>query len=101
HAPTSTSTLSLHDALPIYPTQICTNYAMTAHCTTRPFDHDYTIDPSQKGMLVMWGVDLRKYGYSALDLNVHGLGSGFCSSTGNIDRKSTRLNFSHVKISYA
>src|SRR5690554_8156338 len=70
-------TLSLHDALPIW--KSTTN--ASAAVTLRPFAMGHDSQPVTRG-LATWGLGLGLLG-------------------GRLDRKSTRLNSSHVRISYA
>jgi hypothetical protein len=71
-------------------TVTCTNYAMTSQCTTKPFDHDYSlIRPGETAgsTQVFWGVELTKYGFARnpSPIAVHGVGTGWCSNTGNLN----------------
>ena len=66
------------------PTKTCTNLAMSANCTTQPFDHNYM--GVLHSTLMMHGVNLLSYGYPAnADIPVHGhldgSSGGFCSVT--------------------
>src|SRR5699024_12706229 len=97
--PTQLSTLSLHDALPIcvskllsacgFPT-ILSGY--TAYCSPKPLRFHFTeihcLTPSRPYIL-----SHRK------PSRISGFSSG--SDASALDRKSTRLNSSHVSISYA
>src|SRR5690606_41393868 len=88
-APTEIYTLSLHDALPI----------STLHAIM-PFSvPNATIEAKETLHHALFG---KKYAIqTASDASNK---PGVCNGTlvgGNLDRKSTRLNSSHVKISYA
>src|SRR5207249_12194739 len=76
-APSEIYTLSLHDALPIYPTLAL------------------EIDASHQL------VDLQREGFHAGLRQGRGPWNGLDSELLKADRKSTRLNSSHVSISYA
>src|SRR5690606_41672368 len=88
----SASTLSLHDALPIFDRS-----------------SDERIDLCGLGYVAATGRDSLRLGgerRKGLGVDVGGHDMGACSSEssrdrGSEDRKSTRLNSSHVKISYA
>src|SRR5690606_41655527 len=82
-ATTEIYTLSLHDALPISPRDIAT--AAASACGLHNFN-------------IGWCPSLKRDGYKAC--RTHAV---LCRSAegGRRDRKSTRLNSSHVKISYA
>src|SRR5699024_12124989 len=93
-------TLSLHDALPIYlynseiiayslsqsPTVKFTNQSLEDALTKLPEQHDLTVHTDQGFHYQHWSW------VKLLEEN------NICQS---IDRKSTRLNYSHVSISYA
>src|SRR5207249_10618780 len=83
-APTPTSTLSLHDALPI------------SDPTLRP--HGFTLRQADLLDLDETARDLVAAGYERVD-QVEDRGQ--FAIRGGLDRKSTRLNSSHVSISYA
>src|SRR5699024_11678698 len=79
-APTSTYTLSLHDALPISIFRVAGTYRLVLSA------------PLSSG----WSVS-RPVGCNGLPGDRHAMGAW----SGTTDRKSTRLNSSHVSISYA
>src|SRR5204862_7594957 len=89
-APTEIYTLSLHDALPIFGTLtlIADNgniqqgsVAFTANTLIASATQSIELGTSQNNSIAHLG--------------------NISSSTGDVDRKSTRLNSSHVEISYA
>jgi hypothetical protein len=79
---------------------VCTDSAMTQNCTSRVFDHDYYGDGTVTGTLILWGVTVTKYGYTAsATLPVHGgvftsAGGGFCSVTGNLNNNAWNDSYS-------
>src|SRR5690606_41986126 len=83
-------TLSLHDALPIFNAVAPTNYLLTNPLALRKF-----IDSRGESLLKGWRnmlADLQAGNVRMTDPDGFRVGE---------DRKSTRLNSSHVKISYA
>lgn len=79
-------------------TVTCINYSMTAQCTTRPFDHDYSaISPGDTagGKHIFWGIELTKYGFASQQppIAVHGVGNGWCSDTGNLNNNAWRDSY--------
>src|SRR5690606_42139861 len=92
YATTAIYTLSLHDALPIFPA------TKVDHVQYDPISYSGVTSANQKsfGKRVFPSYDLTK-----ADVIVS-VDADFLSSWGSTtDRKSTRLNSSHVKISYA
>jgi phage terminase large subunit-like protein len=73
---------------------VCTDYAMTQNCTSRPFDHDYNNNGSATNFSMFWGVTVAKYGYTLINYQpAHGVvfttgGSGWCSTTGNANNNA-------------
>jgi phage terminase large subunit-like protein len=73
---------------------VCTDYAMTQNCTSRPFDHDYNNDGSSTNFNMFWGVTVAKYGYTVTSYQpAHGVvfttgGSGWCSTTSNANNNA-------------
>src|SRR5690606_41654166 len=94
HPPLATaSPLSLHDALPILP------FRRTAHGLVAPFvvnAVDVQIEPAG----AHHGQDGREPA-RPVRRDVVDAGTGLGVELDGLDRKSTRLNSSHVKISYA
>src|SRR5207249_11809136 len=98
-APTTSpfSTLSLHDALPIY-------RQMITHWTRKTFERVFKSREGGLEMDLVYDVahNIAKVerhridGEGSRDMVVHRKGA-----TRALDRKSTRLNSSHVSISYA
>src|SRR5690606_41323101 len=87
-------TLSLHDALPILLKQLklyVVNKDSDANSIT------YYASGSRK--LINRAARLIEEAYPAAEVTVHNV--AIVSAIGSEDRKSTRLNSSHVKISYA
>src|SRR5690606_41987546 len=90
-------TLSLHDALPIYAVRVMTAGAV-----------DFGEKPSVISSIAKYHVTERARVIVNDGMDIIG-GKGICLGPSNflgrayqqIDRKSTRLNSSHVKISYA
>src|SRR5690606_42136257 len=82
-APTAIYTLSLHDALPICGVD---DRGPGGRLETLPHPHDASLPDQQVGVLQTALLALRPDGRVAHQ---------------QVDRKSTRLNSSHVKISYA
>src|SRR5690606_40007408 len=96
--PSSIYTLSLHDALPIFSNAVVSNpigsytnrYKLESYFAQVTYDYDNTYflsasarrDGSSRFVKDKWG-------------NFGSIGAAW------LDRKSTRLNSSHVKISYA
>src|SRR5690606_40168777 len=95
-APHLRSTLSLHDALPIYSADqtrdIRRETGRTMDSAHRRFADPETQQPQESADMV----DVR-----VRDEHVGDRVRGPRVELGRIDRKSTRLNSSHVKISYA
>src|SRR5690606_41493519 len=86
-APTAIYTLSLHDALPIF--LVATSYrALVVPIIGRPRSDDGAAAPSRRSILRCFAAAARR-APRCLRPYVEA------------DRKSTRLNSSHVKISYA
>src|SRR5690606_40608537 len=90
--------LSLHDALPIYPCRRSVNCRrhVLARCAETP----------GRGKFLDYVPQLRSSGAPLCTLCVflclwRDAGGSFDASRSSEDRKSTRLNSSHVKISYA
>ncbi|MBK3780205.1 hypothetical protein G3A43_08035 [Paraburkholderia aspalathi] len=76
---------------------VCTDYAMTQNCTSRPFDHDYSNNGGTSAFTMMWGVTVTKYGYATVDYHpVHSTemtspsspSGGWCSTTGNLNNNA-------------
>src|SRR5690606_41916089 len=86
NAPATTEiyTLSLHDALPIF-----------GHAHAVAFGRDGRMKVGQRLAIIEPGA----FGHEALDELEHAVGA--IDEAAQRDRKSTRLNSSHVKISYA
>src|SRR5690606_41994224 len=100
-ATTYISTLSLHDALPIYLFEVGPELLQQAVARRYADDRHVLIHQRQGPVLelasgVGFGVDIRDF--LELERTFHGDGVVRAASQ---DRKSTRLNSSHVKISYA
>src|SRR5690606_40782870 len=94
HPPTTELyTLSLHDALPIYQTPICWIIHGKDHCSIRSLE-TYNCIGCLKGLCALGG---RPDAYVA----IFQYAPPYWPGHGTPDRKSTRLNSSHVKISYA
>src|SRR5690606_41047212 len=92
-ASSATYTLSLHDALPISKKGGKVEIRFTAEKRQWVFRvRDYGIGISEKGQKHLF----KEFYRSDNAVNSEILGSGI-----GLDRKSTRLNSSHVKISYA
>src|SRR5207253_11204096 len=91
-APTSPSTLSLHDALPIFNIPLCLLAAamIARRLTERVERRRPRIDYAGAAVLT-----------AGLTLLILGLLQGGHAWAWDSDRKSTRLNSSHVAISYA
>src|SRR5690606_41764150 len=83
-APAGISTLSLHDALPIYAVRV-------AHAVKALPLQIRSARPLREAISTAGGV-----GFESLDASLM-----LTALPGTLDRKSTRLNSSHVKISYA
>src|SRR5690606_39594993 len=83
-----TYTLSLHDALPIYQKLLCINGTKTRLCDGTGVS-GWTITLTNNSGVVGTDITDENGDYS------------FCGLIPGEDRKSTRLNSSHVKISYA
>src|SRR5699024_12242762 len=86
---TASSTLSLHDALPIYPDELASNrltriLERLKHRVTEPDD---ALESVAGDIITV--------------LNEEAVVSACLGNQGGLDRKSTRLNSSHVSISYA
>src|SRR5690606_41326258 len=89
-SPSDTSTLSLHDALPIYPWLL----------DTRPKEWTDRYAAFIRPNLMLNFVLLVSDGKTLHHDTLYHLGIGVAYLQ-SLDRKSTRLNSSHVKISYA
>src|SRR5207248_9529953 len=91
--PTQTSTLSLHDALPIFKGAAHFYKDRGKHLVTVKTEHKATLDTMR---------ELEREGYEVtyLDVEPNGL-VDFAKFEAALDRKSTRLNSSHRTISYA
>src|SRR5690606_40359502 len=87
-APTELYTLSLHDALPIYLRRM-TESGLTVH---------YAMADVTDAGQVRQAVAAAQEALGPVTAVLHGAGR---NEPGGLDRKSTRLNSSHVKISYA
>src|SRR5699024_11678125 len=83
-APTPTPSLSLHDALPISPAQA-------------PLESEDEITPA----LNATGLALAGTGFIVDNVKIWNCGNSALYVNRRQDRKSTRLNSSHVSISYA
>src|SRR5690606_39694177 len=96
----TTSSLSLHDALPIFG-----NVELgLLHCARHLLTHlgEQLVEPA--GVPRDLGVDLDRIPIRVLEREpdqVLGAVVGIVALVDDLDRKSTRLNSSHVKISYA
>src|SRR5690606_39542139 len=99
--PTTRSTLSLHDALPILHRSCPFGITLETHFRKFGFNHA-RMDGSYLNVFV------KQVNPHALRQRVHGVlcsavyisvGVYFLAGDGTEDRKSTRLNSSHVKIS--
>src|SRR5690606_41735065 len=92
--------LSLHDALPIFDL-----HEVVKTLNTSPSSqHHLKRDVAQLVELLLETTDLRqRLLKTIIDLpeRIPQLFGAIIQTTDNIDRKSTRLNSSHVKISYA
>src|SRR5690606_42045422 len=85
-------TLSLHDALPIF---LCFGGDAAHYDSLKP------VTPRSRHVLNADG-DARDMADAVLDVAVHAIDEGLRTHEEvHVDRKSTRLNSSHVKISYA
>src|SRR5690606_41501048 len=85
HAPATTElyTLSLHDALPIYAgASSCSPRSPCKACGPHPVLTDFRFSSCHQPKASIFSLYI-------------------CLRLGGLDRKSTRLNSSHVKISYA
>src|SRR5690606_41306544 len=92
--PTNTFSLSLHDALPIYANINLVKKLYTDKGTFIQFDASVFYTYFENKIIADYNTDPNKIIYDNLD--------GYAVSKGiSLDRKSTRLNSSHVKISYA
>src|SRR5690606_41288698 len=96
-----TSTLSLHDALPIW--RAAGGFGLTMTCAS----HVQAAGKGFSGQLGIWS-DMHLPGLERLARGINATGSRSAVQlhhaglrSPRADRKSTRLNSSHVKISYA
>src|SRR5699024_12770245 len=97
-APPALSPLSLHDALPIYfflDLKLKQNRELAVACGGRE-----VCEPG-------YSIKRNRFSYFAIEFVVQGQGTfkvgkdEYPLKKGSVDRKSTRLNSSHVSISYA
>src|SRR5699024_11306913 len=97
---TTVSTLSLHDALPISPlpsTSVAVSYTAPS---THPPETDPVTTPSSETAIAAPGRRGAEENAATTVPSPTELPARHCS-TRSSDRKSTRLNSSHVSISYA
>src|SRR5690606_41704193 len=95
---TSISTLSLHDALPILYNLVTKRAVCEERATMEWIDGNIGSKLTMKYPAVF----LKGEGARGMTLSIALAGKGQHQDAGaKIDRKSTRLNSSHVKISYA
>src|SRR5690606_42052935 len=88
--PAESRTLSLHDALPICGTAMASRSTGECPCRDRGKDSEMTLTPFR----FVHATNVR------LDQPLWGIGA-VSGQARHLDRKSTRLNSSHVKMSYA
>src|SRR5690606_39683894 len=91
HAPTRTHTISLHDALPI----LSRSCVRPRTRRTAPRTHSFKRACRRAGGVSASSSASVRAGFAA------DVVSALCARGARRDRKSTRLNSSHVKISYA
>src|SRR5207249_10846064 len=94
--PTETYTLSLHDSLPILVGEVrCATFTVGCSCTLSG-GSQWSSGPTyvSKYAHVFRASLRRKFVWSTVSLALR-------RASGRLDRKSTRLNCSHVSISYA
>src|SRR5439155_3460569 len=94
--PSDTSTLSLHDALPILPDAVFLGYLTGESLASAYASADIFVFPSTTDTFGNVVIEAQA---SGLPVIVSDLGGP--EACASIDRKSTRLNSSHVAISYA
>src|SRR5690606_40513002 len=92
-APAAVDIISLHDALPISAHAVVSGEAEVPYDLTQLRAVNATLDHIRKKYVEPERVDPRQMFLGALDM--------IQLTVPQVDRKSTRLNSSHVKISYA
>src|SRR5207249_11726056 len=98
-APPEISPLSLHDALPISSTR--TMMKGKGDFQSATVLEDGQTPPTQGAAGGVWGYAGRNIHFGIREHAMTAILTGMAHHGGVVDRKSTRLNSSHVSISYA